>query len=85
MVWEASQKGVPFLGVPGNSLKEMGFYPKEFHHQIFSSPHPRFHQGLGETCEGRCATQRRWRGAFVLEPWGFEKTEGSLLGCPAGT
>ena len=40
MVWEASQKGVPFLGVPGNSLKEMGFYPKEFHHQIFSSPHP---------------------------------------------
>ena len=23
MVWEASQKGVPFLGVPGNSLKYM--------------------------------------------------------------
>ena len=22
MVWEASQKGVPFLGVPGNSLKD---------------------------------------------------------------
>ena len=23
MVWEASQKGVPFLGVPGDSLKTM--------------------------------------------------------------
>ena len=22
MVWEASQKGVPFLGVPGNSLND---------------------------------------------------------------
>ena len=23
MVWEASQQGVPFLGVPGNSLKDV--------------------------------------------------------------
>ena len=25
MVWEASQKGVPFLGVPGNSLNNRGW------------------------------------------------------------
>ena len=25
IVWEASQKGVPFLGVPGNSLKKTTF------------------------------------------------------------
>ena len=28
MVWEASQKGVPFLGVPGNSLKGYPYFWK---------------------------------------------------------
>ena len=45
MVWEASQKGVPFLGVPGNSLK----YLLSPGHSQLRSLHQRSFQHLIQT------------------------------------